>query len=143
MLPTSPRPCTTPNAQLPTSIPNPLTQSLSSPDAASGTEDSSNGLQLLLVVCADNVYSPAIQIYDDGLTRQATVTISPTQASIPAITQTSPGTNCQTAVALFQDRASKKHQCLTTKGANIKKKHKSWKCTHNSKTSMMLFLQEE
>ena len=53
-----------------------------------------NGLDLLSSVCDDDVYSPALQIYDDGLTSQAPVAMSPTQAIVPAVTQSSPSQNC-------------------------------------------------
>ena len=142
-MPTSTHPSTTPNAQIQTNVPVPITQSPSSPNAGSGTDFNSNGLELLSSVCTDDSYSPSTQIYDDGLASQAPVPTSPTQAIVPAIMQTSPCNNCLPAVALFQEQASKKRQCSTTTGANIEKKHKSWKGMHNSKTSMMLFLWEE
>ena len=136
-MPTSTHPSTTPNGQIQINVPIPITQSPSSPNASSGTKINSNGLELLSSVCADDAYSPSIQIYDDGLASQAPVPTSPTQAIVPAITQTSPCNNRLPAVAMFQERASKKRQRSTTTSANIEKKHKS------SKTSMMLFLREE
>ena len=111
---TSPQACTTPNDQLSSDLPNQITQSPSSPNAGSGTEGSSNGLDLLSSVCANDAYSPSIQIYDDSLTSQAPVLMSSTQAIVPAITQTSPGNNWLPTVALFQGQASKKRQCSTT-----------------------------
>ena len=122
-MPTSQQPFYTPYCQSLFTEPNPITQSPSSSNAASRTEDGANGPKLVSAVCADNVYSPAIQIYDDGLASQASVTMSPTQAIVPAITQTSPGTNCQTAVVLFEDRAIQKRPSSSFNPANIKKKH--------------------
>ena len=139
-MPTSPEPCTTPNEQVSTQRPNPITQSPSTLNCASASVNSSNGLDLLSSVVADDVFSPANKFYDDGLINQAPVVMSPSQAIVPAVTQTSPTPNCQTAIALFQDQAKGKCQCSTNNGANIEKRHKSWKGTHNSKTSMMLFL---
>ena len=100
---TSPQAFTTPNDQLISDLPNRITQSPSSPNASSGTESSSNSLDLLSSVCADDAYSPSIQIYDDGITSQAPVPMSPTQAIVPAITQTFPGNNRLPTVALFQE----------------------------------------
>ena len=140
---TSPHAFSTPNGQSTPNKPIRITQSPSSPNAASAIKGSSNGLDLLSSVCADDVYSPSLQIYDNGLTSQAPVPTSPMQAIVLAITQTSPCQNCLPSVALFQERASKKRQCSTTTGVNIEKNHKSWKGMHNSKTSMMLFLQNK
>ena len=139
---TSPQPCTTPNGQSPSNQPNAITQSPSSSNATSPRQEGLSGLDLPLSVVANDVCSPAIQLYDDGLTSQTSVVMSPVQAIIPAITQTSPGSTCTPAVALFQGSASQKCQCSTSNGSNFEKKHKSWKGTHNSKTSMMLFLRE-
>ena len=69
--------------------------------------------------------------------------MSPTQAIVSAITQTSPSTNRQSAITLFQDKASRKRLSSSFNPANIEKKHKAWKGTHNSKTSMMLFIRED
>ena len=119
---TSPMPLTTPNQQFPSIEPNPITQSPSSSIAGSGKECSGNGLELLSAVCADNAYSPATQIYDNGLSSPAPLTMSPTQAIVPASTQTSPGTNNrQTAIALWQDKGSQKRPSSSFNPANIKK----------------------
>ena len=75
-MPTSPHPFTTPNAQLQTNLPNLITQFPSGSNSASRTEHSGNGPEVLSSVCADSAYCPAIQIYDDGLTCQAPVTVS-------------------------------------------------------------------
>ena len=139
---TSPQPCTTPNAQSPSNQPIAITQSPSSSNAASPRQDSLSGLDLLSSLVADDVHSPAIQLYDDGLTSQVPVVMSPVQAMARAITQTSPASTHTPTVALFQENASQKRQCSTSNGSNFEKKHKSWKGTHNSKTSMTLFLCE-
>ena len=44
---------------------------------------------------------------------------------------------------LFYLKASQKHPSSSFNPANIEEKHKSWRGTHNSKTSMMLFLHAE
>ena len=76
-MPTSPGPSTTPNAPIQTNVPIPITQSPSSPIAGNGTENNCNGLELLSSVCAEDAYSPSIQIYDNGLASQAPVPTSP------------------------------------------------------------------
>ena len=141
-MPTTPMSFSTPNPQSRSHPPNPITQSPSRSVAASQTSDSTSGLDLLSAVCTDNEYSPSTQIYDDGLVIQAPASTSPTEVVVPAITQPSPSSLRQTAIALWQDKASRKRPSSSFNPANIEKKHKSWKGTHNSKTSMMLFLRE-
>ena len=139
-MPTSPEPFSTPNGQSLSTETNPITQSPSSFITAGSSVNGTNGPDVLSSVCKDDVYSPALQIYDDGLTSQAPVTISPIQAIVPAVTQSSPSQNCPTVVALFQKQSSRKRPASSYNPVNIEKKHKSWKGTHNSKTSMMLWL---
>ena len=107
-MPTSPQPFTRPNGQSLSTKTNPITQSPFGSITAGVTVNGTIGLDLLSSVCKDDVYSPALQIYDDGLTSQAPVAMSPTQAIVPAVTQSSPCQNCQTLVALFQEQSSRK-----------------------------------
>ena len=140
---TTPMSFTTPNPQSRSDPPGPITQSPSSSVAGGHTLNRGSGLNLLSAVCTDDGFSPSTQFYDDGLVSQAPASTSPTEVIIPAVTQTSPVTNRQTAIALFQDKASRKRPSSSFNPENIEKKHKSWKGTHNSKTSMMLFLRED
>ena len=137
---TSPQPCTTPNGQSPPNQPNTITRSPSNSNAVGPRQEGLSGLDLLSSVVADDVYSPAIQLYDDSLTLQIPVVMSPVQDIVRTITQTSPGSTCTMMVALFQDRTSQKCRFSTSNGYNFETKHKSWKGTHNSKMSMMLYL---
>ena len=104
---TSPQPCTTPNAQSLPNQPNAIIKSPSSSNAASPRQEVLSGLDLLLSLVRDDMYSPAIQLYDDSLTSQAPVAMSPVQAIVPAITQTSSSSTCTPVVALFQENASR------------------------------------
>ena len=138
-MPTSPQSFTTPNGQYPSTETNPITKSPSGSITAGASANGTNGLDLLSSVCEDDVYSTALQIYDDGLTSQAPVARSPTQAIVPAVTQSSPSQNRRTVVTLFQEQSSRKHPASSFNPVNIEKQNKLWKGTHNSKTSMMLF----
>ena len=103
---TTPMSFSTPNPQSRSHPPNPITQSPSSPVASSQTLNSGSGLNLLSAVCTDNGYSPSTQFYDDGLVSQAPASTSPTEVIIPAVTQKPHVSNRQTAIALWQDKAS-------------------------------------
>ena len=141
-MPTSPQPFTTPNGQSLSTETNPITQSPSSSITNGGAVNGTNGLDLLSSVCEDDNYSSALQIYDNGLTSQAPVTMSPTQAIVPAVTQSSPSQIRRTVVALFQEQSSRKSPASSYNSVNIEKKNKYWKGNYNSKMSMMLWLRE-
>ena len=120
-MPTTPHPFATPNGPSRSTEPNLITQSPSTSNGGSLAVGNANGLELLSSVVADNEYSPAIQIYNDGLTSQAPVTMSPTQAIVPTIAQTSPGVSGSTQVTLFQDKASLKCPSSSFNPVNIEK----------------------